>query len=87
METLTLYSTLNCHLCDLARDIIRPCLHGKEITLVSVDIASDAELRKKYGTRIPVLHSKKSLDSLYWPFDKPAVDDFIESVRALEANP
>jgi len=82
MEKLTLYSTLGCHLCDDARNIIEevllhPIFNGIEITIETIDIAESDDLIARYGTRIPVvmmLDTAQHPIELSWPFDN---DQFI----------
>ena len=58
--TVVLYTTLGCHLCDQARDLLLTV--NPEIDIHAVDIALIAE----YGERIPVLrHGDRELA---WPF-------------------
>ncbi|MGH1440298.1 MAG: glutaredoxin family protein [Cellvibrionaceae bacterium] len=77
MKKLILYSTLGCHLCELALDEIQPCLDNTEWRLEEVDIADDPELLKLYGTSIPVLSVASVNKQLYWPFDQQGVSDFL----------
>ena len=51
--TVLLYTTLGCHLCDQARELVAMVRPDLEITLV--DIAEDDTLIEQYGERIPVL--------------------------------
>jgi hypothetical protein len=77
MIKLILYSTLGCHLCDLALDEIEPCLSNTSWVLEKVDIADDPDLLKQYGTSIPVLFFPAVDSRLYWPFDCLAVKQFL----------
>lgn len=79
MQELILYSTLGCHLCELAQDEITPCIEGTHWCVKEVDIADDEQLLKQYGTSIPVLYSPVSREALFWPFDRTAVAHFIEA--------
>jgi len=77
MKKLILYSTLGCHLCDLAVDEVEPCLTNTSFSLEKIDIADDLDLLKQYGTSIPVLFSPEIDSALYWPFDSMAVKRFL----------
>lgn len=77
MQKITLYSTLACHLCDLAEEIVGECIGGKSFLLKKVDIADDPELLKKYGVSIPVLYMDQNAQELFWPFDSVAVNSFL----------
>jgi hypothetical protein len=72
MKTLTLYTTLGCHLCEHAEAI----LHDAPCTFVGVDIAEDVALLKRYGVRIPVLRDDKGRE-LGWPFDATQLAAFL----------
>lgn len=69
-NTLILYSTLGCHLCDLAIEVLARCRQVNQKNVCSIDIADDDELVRRYGVRIPVIaYAGKELG---WPF---TVDD------------
>jgi hypothetical protein len=80
MQTLILYSTLGCHLCELACNEIEPSLLKRSLCLNTVDIADDPALLEAFGTRIPVLFYPKNQAYLYWPFDRNTVEDFLAVV-------
>jgi len=48
---VTLYSRVDCHLCEDAAAALRRL----EIDFVEVDISADRELEAEYGDRIPVI--------------------------------
>ncbi|GAB1259585.1 glutaredoxin family protein [Aurantivibrio plasticivorans] len=73
MQQLILYSTLGCHLCDHAKEILWPILANTKYTLSEVDIADSEQLLELYGTSIPVLEYEQSGEKLYWPFDESQV--------------
>jgi hypothetical protein len=68
---LVLYSRPDCHLCDVAADLLRGL--GREWR--SVDIDSDPVLVRRYGIRIPVLEHLPSGQVLFWPFDAARIED------------
>lgn len=87
MQTLYLYTTLGCHLCDLAEQLLEPLLstpppNSQAFVLQLVEIADDAELMECYGVRIPVLVCAQSGKELAWPFDQHAAADFLSSLAA-----
>ena len=49
--TVVLYTTLGCHLCDQARDLLRQ--YGLEPDLVDID--QEPELRQRYDLCVPVV--------------------------------
>lgn len=66
-NTLILYTTSGCHLCEQAKDIIWPLIGSTQWQLLEVDIAETDELVERYGLRIPVVATQKA--ELGWPFD------------------
>jgi glutaredoxin len=69
-----LYTRPDCHLCELAEQVLEDC----GATWESVDIESDLELIRKYGNHIPVLYRADIDRELFWPFNTVTVQDFIE---------
>jgi len=70
---LTLYQRDDCHLCDLALDVLaQACVPDFD----SVFIDGDAELEVRYGERVPVLRADEGRE-LGWPFDTAAVRAFL----------
>jgi Glutaredoxin-like domain (DUF836) len=56
MRRLVLYGRPDCHLCDEAREAVRPLVNEVgDVTLVEVDIESDPALFRRLLERIPVL--------------------------------
>ena len=51
---LTLYYRDGCHLCEQMLAELR-ALHGADCPVVLVDVDGDADLRARYGLRVPVL--------------------------------
>jgi len=82
MKPIYLYSTLGCHLCEMARDIVAPLLSDYSLRLEEIDIAESDELIERYGVRIPVLKSPHHLDELGWPFDSEQAADFLARVNS-----
>jgi hypothetical protein len=67
---LILYQRDDCHLCDLAREVLA---QARLPDFTSVFIDGDAELEARYGERVPVLRDDASGRELDWPFDAAAV--------------
>jgi hypothetical protein len=67
---LVLYQRDDCHLCDLALDVLAQA-HVPDFTSVFID--DDADLKARYGERVPVLRDQESARELNWPFDAQAV--------------
>tara|TARA_R100000656_G_scaffold68162_1_gene51494 strand:- start:1483 stop:1731 length:249 start_codon:yes stop_codon:yes gene_type:complete len=81
MQSIYLYSTPGCHLCELAREVISPLLSHHSLYLEEIDIAESDELIEKYGVRIPVLKSPLHIDELGWPFDSAQADSFLRRIN------
>ena len=67
---LTLYQRDDCHLCDLALDVLA---EARAPEFDSVFIDDHAELERRYGERVPVLRDEASARELDWPFDAASV--------------
>jgi glutaredoxin-like protein DUF836 len=67
---LILYQRDDCHLCDLALDVLA---QARVPDFDSVFIDDDADLEARYGERVPVLCDPESARELIWPFDAQAV--------------
>ncbi|MZR62161.1 MULTISPECIES: glutaredoxin family protein [unclassified Alcanivorax] len=72
--TVVLYTTLGCHLCDQARELLLMVDPGVEID--AVDVAEDDDLIARYGERIPVL--ARNGQELGWPFGLLDVQAFLQ---------
>ena len=71
-----LFTTLGCHLCELAEEEIMPLVeHGLLVELV--DIADSQALFEAYGLRIPVLRRVDTGAEVGWPFDTEQVVSFL----------
>lgn len=68
MPGLILYQRDDCHLCDLALDVLA---RAGVADFDSVFIDGDATLEARYGMRVPVLGCGAA--ELDWPFDAAAV--------------
>lgn len=80
MTVLILYSTLGCHLCEKAKQVLWPVLSDTGLQLQEVDIADDDQLQEQYGIRIPVVRLQNATEDLGWPFD----DDDLRSYLACQ---
>ena len=73
MNTLTLFGTDGCHLCEEAEELLR----GLQLSYDAIDICDDEEHAARYGITIPVLRREDG-GELNWPFDQAAVREFLE---------
>ncbi|HEY2394348.1 MAG TPA: glutaredoxin family protein [Rudaea sp.] len=71
---LILYQRDDCHLCDLALDVLA---RARVAEFESVFIDDDPVLDSRYGERVPVLRDVDSGRELNWPFDHAAVSAWI----------
>jgi hypothetical protein len=73
--SLILIQRDNCHLCDLAWEVLA---QAGVPDFESVWIDGDAELEARYGLRVPVLRFSDGVE-LDWPFDAEQVSAGIRS--------
>ena len=71
---LVLFQRDDCHLCDLALDVLAA---ARVPEFDSVFIDSDAVLEGRYGVRVPVLRDEGRNLELDWPFDVARVRGFL----------
>ena len=83
IESLFLYSTSACSLCERAEQLLRSMPELRSVTLNVVDIAQDATLIARYGTSIPVV-ATGSGNSIAWPFNADAVIELISARGRLD---
>ncbi|WP_328184416.1 glutaredoxin family protein [Marinobacter sp. OP 3.4] len=74
---LTFFTTSQCHLCELAENLLVHTPMPEPIPVEAVDIASSEELVERYGTRIPVLRREDTGAELGWPFTRDDLLDFL----------
>src|SRR5690606_8333911 len=72
---LILYQRDDCHLCDLALDVLAA---ARLPEFESVFIDGDDVLEATYGVRVPVLRDAGDGRELDWPFDVEGVRSFLE---------
>ena len=71
---LVLFQRDDCHLCDLALEVLAAA-HSPEFESVFID--GDASLEDRYGARVPVLRDPAAGRELDWPFDVAGVRRFL----------
>jgi glutaredoxin len=79
MKVLFLYTTLGCHLCEQAKDLIEPHLDLHGLQLKAIEISDSDELMIRYGIRIPVIQREDNGEELGWPFDVEQLHGFLSS--------
>ena len=75
--TLTLFQRDDCHLCDLALEVLA---QARVPAFESVFIDGDEALEARYGIRVPVLRNGDAGAELDWPFDAERVSRFLGGV-------
>ena len=68
MSQVTLYAKTDCHLCNVAIELLKQF----DLSLSIIDIQSQEELMERYGLLIPVVLFEDGT-SLNWPFDAAAI--------------
>ncbi|GAB3747923.1 glutaredoxin family protein [Lysobacter olei] len=74
MPGLTLFQRDDCHLCDLALDVLA---QARVPEFESVFIDGDDTLEACYGDRVPVLRDARRGTELDWPFDLEKLRRFL----------
>ncbi len=71
---LVLFQRDDCHLCDLALEVLAA---ARAPEFESVFIDDDAVLEDRYGLRVPVLRDAGRGAELDWPFDEARLRGFL----------
>lgn len=71
---LILFQRDDCHLCDLALEVLAG---ARAPAFESVFIDGDAPLEARYGERVPVLRDEDTARELGWPFGVDEVRGFL----------
>jgi hypothetical protein len=74
MPALILYQRDDCHLCDLAIEVLA---QARAPEFDSVFIDGDDALEARYGARVPVLRDDARGAELDWPFDARRLRDWL----------
>ena len=76
---VNLYTTLGCHLCEEALELLRQLqIEGLEIEVSEIEIADSDELMSAFGVRIPVVTSENSEGDIGWPFTIEELKAFLD---------
>jgi glutaredoxin len=79
LPVVTMYSRRNCHLCEVAKEVVESAKNEAEFNFEVVFIDGDVDLEKEYGEEVPVtLINGKRHD--YFRVDRAR---FIEAVLHL----
>jgi glutaredoxin len=52
---ITIYSKPDCHLCELAKEVVERCRRKADFALEVIDISQNPELLERYRNDIPVI--------------------------------
>ena len=55
MIEVSIYSRSNCHLCEVALEVISEIRKDSEFTITKILIDGNSELEEKYGEQVPVI--------------------------------
>lgn len=87
MRELLLYTTLGCHLCEQAEQLLTPVVdflnrsgslkENDRLVIRPVEIADCTALIERYGVRIPVIQLQGTKSELGWPFDQAQAFEFL----------
>lgn len=75
---LTLFTGPDCHLCDLALQVMEASACRSQFEYDKVNIRTSTELYHLYAVRIPVVKRSDNGAELGWPFDVTAFEEFIQ---------
>jgi hypothetical protein len=75
------YTTLGCHLCEQAAELLGGSDIRQHVQIEIHDIADSDRLIETYGERIPVLLRADTQEELGWPFDEILLRQFLEVVK------
>ncbi len=82
MISLTLYTTIGCHLCQLADTLLSELSNQHDVVVEVIEIGDDDDLVTRYGTTIPVVKFADNSE-LNWPF---TLQDLEIKMGSLSAN-
>lgn len=74
---IAFYSGKDCHLCDLAQQLLETSPLFDTLEVNRFDVSSDHQLYHLYGAKIPVLKRLDNNRELGWPFESQQLTDFL----------
>jgi len=78
------YTTVGCHLCEKAEELLHVMLGDSFAELTLVDVSDSDDLVASYGLRIPVLAGMGTGGEwleLAWPFSAEEIRDFFSGIE------
>lgn len=76
-KLLTLYIGDHCHLCDQAKQLLRPLVEDKGWALIEQNIKNSQDLTQTYAVRIPVVLFQDGTEK-GWPFTAAQIERMME---------
>lgn len=73
---LILYGRHDCHLCDLAEQVLQQIEPRREFDKINID--DDLALLRRYGNAIPVLRVNTGMAELHWPFTTASLQRWLQ---------
>ena len=83
LPELILYGRRDCHLCDLAEQLLQQTRSQQDYR--KVDIDADLHLLRRYGSVIPVLCARTTAAELRWPFDAASLQQWLTQQQLRSA--
>ena len=77
MNTVTIYSRKNCHLCEVAVESLESVQSELNFEIEKIFIDGDPELIRKYGEEVPVIH----IDGLHHDIFRVDLERFRSSLE------
>ena len=77
MIRVVLYTTVGCHLCELAEELLLQAKQQYSLTILATEIGDNDELVARYGTTIPVIEFEDG-SQINWPFE---LDEIIAQIN------
>lgn len=78
-QSVTLYGTSGCHLCDEARDLIRRYAAYTPLQLHEADVLDHFPDDPVLQERIPFLEGEHPGGRLFWPFDAGDLHQWLQT--------
>lgn len=76
MSDITLFTGTDCHLCDLAKQMLEQ-VGLNNLQLTQVNVKEERQYYHQYGARIPVLRREATGAELGWPFEAQQLKEFL----------
>jgi glutaredoxin len=84
--SVTLYTRVGCHLCDVAKDVLDEARRERPFDLATIDVDTDPALVERYGLEVPVvtINGRKAFK---FRVDPAALRDRLARASAGEPSP